>query len=90
MKLGDKSHIPVMVVSLGEFLNTANSVLSTFCTIDKETEAAILADKSRYNFHDFSKDLYAHQSYKNEISKNKSSFMTPKKGHFYRIEMDVQ
>jgi hypothetical protein len=39
--------------------------------------------------HEFSKDLHAHQAFKNEASTGKGIFTAPKKGHFYKIESDV-
>jgi hypothetical protein len=82
-------HIPTLIVSLGEFLNTANGVIGKFCKDDHHAPVGIVSDKARYNIRDYSKDLLAHNSYKNEAAKNKSSFVGPGHGHFYRIEMDV-
>ena len=63
-----------MIVSLGEFLNTANNAIGSYCHADKKGEVGILSDKTRYNLHDYSKDLLAHQSFKNEAAKNRVSF----------------
>ena len=88
-KLGDKTHLEVAVVAAGQFTNTANMMLGTFCKHFPKTPTALIGDRSRPIMHEFSKDLYAHGAFKNEGSMGKSIFQAPAKGHFYKIDGDA-
>ena len=89
-KLGDKTHLETAVVSTGQFANTANLMLGAFCKANVKEPVAYFGDKSRGILHEFSKDLHAHMSYKDEEATGKGIFETPPKGHFYKIDSDVQ
>lgn len=89
-KLGDKSHLETAIISSGQFLNTGNMMLGAFCKKHNKAPVALFADKSRTIYHEFSKDLYAHDAFKNETATGKSIFTAPKKGVYYRIESEVQ
>lgn len=88
-KLGDKSHLEVAIVAAGQFANTANTMLGAFCKHFPKTPVAFMSDRARPIMHEFSKDLYAHGSFKNESSMGKAIFQAPVKGHFYKIDSDV-
>lgn len=88
-KLEDKLHLETAIVGLGEFGNTANQCLGTFCKKNEHEPVAFISDKNRTFKHEFSKDLHAHQAFKNEASTGKGIFTSPKKGHFYKIDSDV-
>ena len=88
-KLGDKTHIETIIASVGQFLNPANSMLGAFCKYNEKENVAIFSDKSRGVLHEYSKDLYAHLSFKDEEATGKGIFVTPKKGHFYKVDNDV-
>jgi hypothetical protein len=88
-KLDDKTHLETAIVGLGEFGNTANSMLGAFCKKNHHEPVGFICDKNRMFKHEFSKDLHAHQAFKNEASTGKGIFTAPKKGHFYKIESDV-
>lgn len=88
-KLGDKSHFEVAVVAAGQFTNTANMMLGTFCKHFPKTPVAFIGDRSRPIMHEFSKDLFAHGAFKNESSMGKSIFQAPAKGFFYKIDSDA-
>lgn len=89
LKVGDITHLPTVIVSSGQFLNSANLMLGTYCKKYPKVPVGILSEKNRPVLHDFSKDLYVHNSFKNESAAGKSLFTAPKKGEFYRIDSDV-
>ncbi|CAG9310622.1 unnamed protein product [Blepharisma stoltei] len=88
-KLGDKTHLETAIVGQGQYLNAGNLMLGTFCKKHPKLPVALISDKTRLVVHEFSKDLYVHDSYKNESSTGKAIFAAPKKGFFYRIDSDV-
>ena len=88
-KLGDKTHLETAIVASGEFFNSGNMMLGAFCKKHPKEPVALLSDKSRAIFHEFSKDLHAHDAFKNESATGKGIFTPPKKGFFYKIESDV-
>lgn len=89
-KLGDKTHFETAILATGQFLNTSNAVLGAFCKAHPKEPVALLSEKTRGIFHEFSKDLHAHMSYKDEAATGKGIFEAPPKGVFYKIEADVQ
>jgi sulfide:quinone oxidoreductase len=87
-KVGDKTHFETAIVASGQFLNTANVMLGAFCKENEKEHVAIFNDKSRPAFHEFSKDLHAQISYKDEAATGKILFEAPAKGLFYKIDSD--
>lgn len=88
-KLGDKTHIETVIVAVGQYLNTANVMTGAFCKVNEKEPVGIFSEKTRPIVHEYSKDLYCHLSFKNEDATGKGIFLTPPKGHFYRIDSDV-
>jgi Uncharacterized NAD(FAD)-dependent dehydrogenases len=88
-KVGDKTHFETAIVATGQFLNTGNLMLGAYCKANLKDPVVLFSDKSRPIFHEFSKDLHAHISYKDEAATGKSIFEYPPKGVFYKIEADV-
>ena len=70
-------------------MNTANNMLGSYCKKFPKEPVAFFSEKSRTIHHDYSKDLHAHQAFKNEDSIGKGLFAAPKKGYFYKIDNDV-
>ena len=89
-KVGDKTHFETVVLGTGQFLNTANVMFGAFCKANPKEPAVLISDKSRGIFHEFSKDLHSHISYKDEAATGKGIYEAPPKGVFYKIEADVQ
>ena len=88
-KLGEKTHIETIIVAVGQYLNTANIMTGAFCKVNEKEPVGVFSEKARPVAHEYSKDLFTHLSFKNEDATGKSIFMTPPKGHFYRIDSDV-
>lgn len=88
-KIGDKTHMETAIVASGQFLNSGNLMLGAFCKKNQKLPVGIYSDKSRLIVHEYSKDLYIHDSFKNESASCKGIFSNPKKGIFYKIDSDV-
>jgi sulfide:quinone oxidoreductase len=88
-KLGDKTHIETVIVAVGQYLNTGNTMLGAFCKANLKEPVALFSEKTRPVMHEYSKDLYMHLSFKDEEATGKGIFTGPPKGHFYKIDADV-